>query len=290
MGQELAVKTDNTPASTDLLSDFQAFENAQRIGKMLSQSQIIPASYQNNLPNVIVAMEIAARNKLSPIVVMQNLNVIKGRPTWSSKYIIAALTTSRVNNLHYETTSDGNVTVSGFGGNKTIVNLMCRAIANDKASGEERIGPWVSMKMAIDEGWYGKDGSKWKTMPELMIRYRAVTFFANIFYPEITIGIDTEDSMPEAVPAPVVKKEAVEVGEITKPAEEAPVKPKRTKKEVKDDSAAKAEAEKTETEPKDDEPETVEAEFEEVSESETKPVPVAAPQTDDSDEWDNWGE
>lgn len=285
MGQELAVKTDNTPASTDLLSDFQAFENAQRIGKMLSQSQIIPASYQNNLPNVIVAMEIAARNKLSPIVVMQNLNVIKGRPTWSSKYIIAALTTSRVNNLHYETISNGNVTVSGFGGNKTIANLMCRAIANDKASGEERFGPWVSMKMAIDEGWYGKDGSKWKTMPELMIRYRAVTFFANIFYPEITIGIDTEDSMSEAVPAPVVKKEAVEVGEITKPAEEAPTKPKRTKKEVKDNSDTKPEAE-----PKNDEPEAVEAEFEEVSEPETKPAPVAAPQTDDSDEWDNWGE
>lgn len=290
MGQELAVKTDNTPASTDLLSDFQAFENAQRIGKMLCQSQIIPGSYQNNLPNVIVAMEIAARNKLSPIVVMQNLNVIKGRPTWSSKYIIAALTTSRVNNLHYEMASDGNVTVSGFGGNKAISNLMCRAIANDKVSGEERIGPWVSMKMAVEEGWYGKDGSKWKTMPELMIRYRAVTFFANIFYPEITIGIDTEDSVIETAPAPAVKQEVVEVGEIVKPEEETPAKPKRAKREAKEEPAKKAEAEKPAPVSETKESDAVEAEFEEVQEAETKPTPVVAPQSDDSEEWDNWGE
>lgn len=281
--QEIAVREENAVAGNDILSDFAAFENAQRIGKVLCQSQIIPQSYQNNLPNVIVALEIAARNKLSPIVVMQNLNVIKGRPTWSSKYIIAALTTARVDNLHYELAEDGTITVSGFGGKTMIKNLMCRAIANDKRTGEERVGPWVSMKMAVDEDWYGKDGSKWKTMPEMMIRYRAATFFASIYYPELSIGIEEEDSAPEAVRQPEIRPELVEAGKIAEPQPEAPAKPKRAKKT--EPKAAKS------PEPEKEESETVEAEYEEVAEEETpKPAPVVAPQTDDSDEWNNWGE
>lgn len=281
--QEIAVREENAVAGNDILSDFAAFENAQRIGKVLCQSQIIPQSYQNNLPNVIVALEIAARNKLSPIVVMQNLNVIKGRPTWSSKYIIAALTTARVDNLHYELAEDGTITVSGFGGKTMIKNLMCRAIANDKRTGEERVGPWVSMKMAVDEGWYGKDGSKWKTMPEMMIRYRAATFFASIYYPELSIGIEEEDSAPEAVRQPEIRPELVEAGKIAEPQPEAPAKPKRAKKT--EPKAAKS------SEPEKEESETVEAEYEEVAEEEApKPAPVVAPQADDSDEWNNWGE
>ncbi len=281
--QEIAVREENAVAGNDILSDFAAFENAQRIGKVLCQSQIIPQSYQNNLPNVIVALEIAARNKLSPIVVMQNLNVIKGRPTWSSKYIIAALTTARVDNLHYELAEDGTITVSGFGGKTMIKNLMCRAIANDKRTGEERVGPWVSMKMAVDEGWYGKDGSKWKTMPEMMIRYRAATFFASIYYPELSIGIEEEDSAPEAVRQPEIRPELVEAGKIAEPQPEAPAKPKRAKKT--EPKAAKS------PEPEKEESETVEAEYEEVAEEEApKPAPVVAPQADDSDEWNNWGE
>ena len=281
MAQEIAVREENAVASTDILSNFTAFENAQRIGKVLCQSQIIPQSYQNNLPNVIVALEIAARNKLSPVVVMQNLNVIKGRPTWSSKYIIAALTTARVDNLHYELAEDGNITVSGFGGKTTIKNLMCRAIANDRKTGEERVGPWVSMKMAVDEGWYGKDGSKWKTMPEMMIRYRAATFFASIYYPELSIGIEDEDSVAEPARQPI---DPVDAGKIAEPQPETPTKPKRTKK-----AEAKAEEAKPQ-EPEKEEPEAVEAEFEEVNEEAAKPAPVAAPQADDSEEWENWGE
>lgn len=278
MSQELTVKNDNAVASTEILSDFTAFENAQRIGKVLCQSGIIPQAYQNNLPNVIVALEIASRNKLSPIVVMQNLNVIKGRPTWSSKYIIAALTTSRVDNLHYEMSSNGTVSVGGFNSKETIENLCCRAIANDKKTGEERIGPWVSMKMAVAEGWYNKDGSKWKTMPEVMIRYRAATFFASIYYPELAIGIEEEDdalATPQNAP---VKVEAVVGGEIAEPQPEAPAKPKRKK----------AEAKAQEPKPEPVEPEPVEAEYEEVKEPEAKPAPVVSPQDDDGEEWDNW--
>lgn len=283
MANDIVVKNETSAVSTDILSDAAAFENAQRIGKLLTQSQIVPQAYYNNLPNVIVAMEIAARNRLSPIVVMQNLNVIKGRPTWSSKYIIAALTTSRVDNLHYEMASNGTVQVQGFGGKTSIENLACRAIATDKKTGEERIGPWVDMKMAVAEGWYSKDGSKWKTMPEMMIRYRAATFFASVFYPELSIGGDLDDNSSVSAEPVTRPTEVVQSGEMVKPAEEAPAKPKRAKKAEGKKPAEPA----TEEVPAEEAP-VIDADFEDVAEE--KPAPVAMPQTDDSEEWDNWGE
>lgn len=115
-------------------------------------------------------------------------------------------------------------------------------------------------------------------MPEVMIRYRAATFFASIYYPELAIGIEEEDdalATPQNVP---VKVEAVVGGEIAEPQPEAPAKPKRKK----------AEAKAQEPKPEPVEPEPVEAEYEEVKEPEAKPAPVVSPQDDDGEEWDNW--
>ncbi len=291
MANDLTIKEEkNTNAvSTEILTDFQAFENAQRIGKMLMQSEIVPAAYHGNLPNVMVALEIAARNKVSPIVVMQNLHVIKGSPRWSSRYLIAAMTTSRVANLHYEMVADGKVSIPGFKGTESIENLKCRAIATDRQTGEERVGPWVSMDMAVKEGWYGKDGSKWKTMPDVMIRYRAATFFANVYYPELSVGMDAEDDVvnASAVRAPV--SEVVQSGAMVAPAEETPAKPKRAKKSA----PVKDEAAQIPSEAPTEEPTAViDTDFSEVAEepTENKPAPVAAPMADDSDEWNSWGD
>lgn len=287
MTNEITTVKETQAVSTDLLSDLQAFENAQRIGKILTQSQIIPASYQNNLPNVLVALEISARTKISPIIVMQNLNVIKGRPSWSSKYIIAALTSSRVYNLRYELETKGELELKQFNQTKKLPNLACRVLATDRRTGEEREGPWVTMQMAVNEGWYGKTDSKWQTMPEVMIRYRAATFFANVYYPELTVGLNIEDEYAEPVNIPSAPHEVVKSAELVEPTAEAPAeapaKPKRARK-----------AKETATvEPAEPAAAVQDAEFEEVAtepaaEEPAKPAPVVAPQADDSEEWDSW--
>lgn len=283
------IENKNQAVSTELLSDVQAFENAQRIGKMLTQSQIIPQSYQNNLPNVMVALEIAARTKTSPVIVMQNLNVIKGRPSWSSKYIIAALTSSRVYNLRYEMEERGTVSVKVFNGERKVPNTACRVLATDRRTGEERQGPWVTMEMAVKEGWYGKTDSKWQTMPDIMIRYRAATFFANVYYPELTVGLNVEDEV-ETFNTPSAPHEVVSSSTLIEPTPEAPAEkpaqPKRGRKSK--DPVIPVEVETKETA-------TVEADFEEVEpvaeaaeETSAKPVPVVEPMADNSEEWENW--
>ena len=51
------------------------------------------------------------------------------------------------------------------------------------------------MQMAKAEGWLDKSGSKWKTMPQQMLQYRAASFFARVFCPDILMGVQTADEI-----------------------------------------------------------------------------------------------
>jgi hypothetical protein len=58
-------------------------------------------------------------------------------------------------------------------------------------------GPEVSIAMAKAEGWFGKSGSKWQTLPDLMLRYRAAGFFARLYCPDLCLGIRTMEEESE---------------------------------------------------------------------------------------------
>jgi len=171
--------TDNRPMS--VYSNQQNFETAQRIAQSLSKSDLVPKQYKDNVANCLIALEIANRVGASPLMVMQNLNIIHNRPSWSSQFIIAALNScGRFSPLRFRMEGEGDA-------------RTCVVIAMDKASGEALEGPPVSISMARSEGWYQKDGSKWKTMPELMLRYRAAAFFGRLYAPDVLMGMQTED-------------------------------------------------------------------------------------------------
>ena len=53
--------------------------------------------------------------------------------------------------------------------------------------------------MAKAEGWLQKQGSKWQTMPDLMLRYRAAAFFARQYAPELTMGMHTAEEVADVV-------------------------------------------------------------------------------------------
>jgi len=137
--------------------------------------------YQNNIPNTLVALEMAHRIGASPLMVMQNLHIIQGRPSWSSAFIIAALNASgRFTALKYKATA-----------------TACQAYATEKATGELLEGPTVTLDMAKAEGWVTKQGSKWQTMPELMLRYRAAAFFGRLYAPEIMMGMHAVEEIQD---------------------------------------------------------------------------------------------
>ena len=173
---------------------IQGFEHAQRVAKMLSTSSLIPKEYQGNIQNTMIALEMATRIGASPLMVMQNLYIVHGRPGWSSTFIIAALNScKRFSPIRFNVVGDGE-------------EYGCTALAYDLTNQEKLEGPKVTMKMAKLEGWIDKNGSKWKTMPELMLRYRAAAFFGRLYAPDIMMGMQTAEEVIDVEPT-IVKEE-----------------------------------------------------------------------------------
>lgn len=199
-----------TTQSESVFAGIQQFENAQRIAKALASSALVPKEYQgqSGLANVLVAMEIAGRMALSPLQVMQNLHIIHGRPSWSSQFIIAMINgCGRFSPLDYELSGEGET-------------LSCFAYATDLASGKVLRGPVVTMAMAKREGWATKTGSKWVTMPDLMIRYRSAAFWGRLYVPEYLVGMKTQEEVIDIEPVQVT--EGSMVAELNKKIREEP--------------------------------------------------------------------
>jgi hypothetical protein len=178
--------------TTDVVIGFtsqQGFELAQRAAKLLAQSSLVPKEYQGNLPNCVIALNMAARMNADPLMVMQNLYIVHGRPGWSSQFLISTFNTSgKFSALRYE-----------WVGEKGKDNWGCRAWAVEKATGEKLVGSTVTIGLAKEEGWYQKNGSKWKTMPEQMLMYRAASWFIRAYAPELAMGMHTAEELQDAI-------------------------------------------------------------------------------------------
>ena len=184
-------KVMNSAQSINVFSDSNSFAHAQRVAQMLSKSDLVPATFKNNVGNCVIAMEMAMRIQASPLMVMQNMYVVHGKPAWSSQFLIACINASgKFSPLRYEEkVKEGEV-----------VPYAIRAYAIDKSNNDVCHGTWVTMQMAQDEGWMSKAGSKWKTMPELMLRYRSASFFQRQFCPEISMGFHTKEEIYDIGP------------------------------------------------------------------------------------------
>lgn len=191
MDPQAAITT--TQPGGSVFSGIQAFEDAQRIAKALASSTLIPPQFQGQqgFANCLVALEIAGRMGISPFLAMQHLHVIHGRPSWSSSFIIAMVNgCGRFSPLRFE--------ISGTGD-----SLACYAVASDLASGQELKGPTITMAMAKKEGWATKSGSKWQTMPELMIRYRAAAFWGRLYASDMLLGMQSQEEVVDVQPVTV---------------------------------------------------------------------------------------
>ena len=196
--------TPPAPALTTVFSSAATFEMAQRMGKLLSESDLVPNAYRGNLSNCVIALELAQRTGAPPFAVMQNLNIIQGKPSWSAEFVIAMLNTcGRFSPLRFSQKG------------KDVETMEVCAYSHDIATGEKITGSPVSLELARAEGWLNRTGSKWKSMPEQMLRYRAATFFARLYAPDLLSGMRTADELrddPESGGGASVGPNAADLG------------------------------------------------------------------------------
>lgn len=168
-----------------------AFELMQRAANALSKSSLVPKDYQNNIPNCMIALGIAHRVGADPMMVMQNLDIIHGRPSWRAQFMIGtANSCGRFSAIRYE-----------FFGEPNTDSWGCRASATEKSTGEKLVGPDITIAMTKKEGWYAKAGSKWQTMPQLMLMYRSGAWWVRAYAPELSLGFHTAEEVVDILDA-----------------------------------------------------------------------------------------
>jgi len=252
-----------TPTQSQALSAFSsesAFVSVQRMAKALASSTLVPDAYRGeaNLGNCIIALELSQRIGASVMAVMQSMVPIHGKPTWSAAFLIATVNScGRFSPMRFR-----------WVGKEGADEWGCRAYAVEREGNLELVGALVTIAMAKAEGWYTKNGSKWKTMPEQMLQYRAAAFWTRAYAPEIALGMHTAEEIHDTPEANQVVKPVVMDVTPTPPEP----KPRKVKKEP--EAVVVQEPAPVQVEP---EPEPIPTAPEPVPAPEPAPTPVPAP-------------
>lgn len=169
----------------DIFGNIEDFKSAYRMAEALASTDMVPTTYQKKPANCLIAMEMGVRLGISALMVMQNLDVVHGRPTWRGSFVAGLINGSRrfKGPLRYELSGSGE-------------KMQCYAYAVD-LEGNIIKGTTITMEMAKKEGWSTKNGSKWLTMPEQMIQYRAASYFGRVHCPDVLLGLYTAEEVED---------------------------------------------------------------------------------------------
>lgn len=168
-----------------IYSSSDTFKLAYQMAQGLAQSTLVPQTFQNNPSNCLIALEQSNRLGISPMAVMQNLYIVQGKPSFSSSFVIGLINASGKYDMELqfdEEEKDG----------KPYACTCWTTLDGRKVNGIK-----ITMDMADKEGWSKKNGSKWVTMPQVMLRYRAASFFARMNCPELSIGLYTKEELDD---------------------------------------------------------------------------------------------
>ncbi len=196
---EIMTAEQSSQLSTNVFSDPEAFQSLFNIGKMFASSSLVPQAYQGKPMDCTIACDMANRMNVSPMFVMQNLYVVKGKPSWSGQACMSMIKASPI----FKSVKPVYI------GERNTDSWGCYISAIRKEDGEEIHGAEVTIKMAKEEKWYskkdkyGNETSKWQTMPELMLAYRAAAFFAKVYIPNSLMGCSVEGEAEDITKAPV---------------------------------------------------------------------------------------
>lgn len=178
---------------SDVYKDKDAFNRLWVMAQSISRSSLVPQTYQNKVEDCFIAIDMAVRMNVSPMVVMQNLYVVKGKPAWSGQACMTfIMNCGKFKHVH-----------PVYVGNEGSDDWGCYVTAIRLLDGERVNGSKVTIAMAKQEGWYskkdktGRETSKWQSMPEQMLAYRAAAFFARVNCPESLMGVQTVEEVED---------------------------------------------------------------------------------------------
>lgn len=179
----------NLPALQEIEVMEKVFELEQRKAKAMIQSNILPQNFRN-IGDVIVLNEMSRNLQIPVILLAQQLYIVHGKVGFSGQFAIALLNKAvelgKIDKWKYETKG--------------------KAVRVIAYKGEDKIeGTWIDEELVAKNGW--TSNSHWKNNFDLMARYRAATWFLRLHFPEMLMGMYTEDEIEDMEATPDVKVE-----------------------------------------------------------------------------------
>lgn len=165
------------------LLDSDRFAQIQRVAKLFSESDLIPEAFQGKPANCAVALQMAFRMRVDPMLLMQSMYVVYGRPGIEAKLAIALINQRGpfTGPLQWDERGEGD-------------SRSWTCYATHRATGE-KCSMTVTWAMVKAEGWADKKGSKWLTIPQLMGRYRSAAWLGRVYCPEVILGLPFDDEL-----------------------------------------------------------------------------------------------
>ena len=165
--------------------DTGRFNHLWRVANTFAASDFIPDTYKGKPENCMVALQMSMRLGVDPMMFMQKTYIIHGKPAMEATLVIALVNSSGLfkGPIQYKYEGEG-------------MKRECTAFAESIKLGAV-LEQTVSMETAKVEGWLEKKGSKWKTLPDLMLQYRSASFFAKVYAPECLMGMQTVEEMQD---------------------------------------------------------------------------------------------
>lgn len=166
----------------ELELEIKRFELEQRRSMALSKSAFFPDGLKGDVASAVIIYDLSERMNISVLEVAQSIYIIYNKPSFATTFLVARLNQS------------GKIK----GALQTVLSsdkkeAYCEAI--DSVTGQTLRGMTYSIAIAKAEGLVDKKGSKWVTMPELMLRKRAQSNFINEFFPEVKFGLYTTEEI-----------------------------------------------------------------------------------------------
>lgn len=162
------------------------YRHLQLVSKDFAGSELVPKRYQGKPCDCLIALELAARLGMHPLMVMQNVYTVHGTPGMQGQFVIALVNSSGAFSAPLEWEYEGE------GDSRTCT---CKAM-------RRRDGKTVELKMSIAiakaEGWYAQN-PKWKNIPDQMLAYRSASWLARLHCPEVLLGLQTVEEIHDVI-------------------------------------------------------------------------------------------
>ena len=201
--------------STELITldnQERTFALEQRKAQAMISGNILPAHFKN-VGDIIILGEMSKSLNIPVVMLAQQLYIVKGKPSMSGQLTIALLNGSGKFDKPIK-----------FQERETPWGIRAVGLID----GEEYFGEWIDDALIKANAW--GTNKHWAANKGLMARYRAASWFARLYAPEVLMGFQTEGEIIDA-----------EVEEYIAPAlqqKKPPKRKRRTKAEIEAERVA----------------------------------------------------